>query len=88
MKLRTVFVDPVRRFSLDVDEDSGRTFVAIPVRNSTVEYDEWYEIDRAVFEEYRVDPTRAHDLVARARRREIDHLLLFPPGRDRGLPDG
>lgn len=87
MKMRSVFVDQVRRFSLDVDEESGRTFVAIPVRNSTVEYDEWYEVDRAAFEAYRADPTLAHDLVARARRREIDHLLLFAPGRDRGLPD-
>lgn len=87
MKIKPVFVDKVRRFSLDIDEESGRTFVSIPVRNTMVEYSEWYEVDRATFERFQADPSLAHDLVAQAKRREIDHLLLFKPGRDRGVPD-
>ena len=46
--MKPVYVDRVGRFSLDVDEESGRTFVAISVRNRRVEYDEWYEVDRAM----------------------------------------
>ena len=38
--MNPVFVDRVRRFSLDVDEETGRTFVSIPVRNQMAEYDE------------------------------------------------
>lgn len=87
MKPKPVFVDPVHRFSLDRDEETGRTFVSIPVRNAMIEYSEWYEVDAETFERFLADPTRAHDLVARAKRREVDHLLLFQPGRDRGVPD-
>lgn len=85
--MKTVYVDWVRRFSLDVDENTGRSFVSIPVRNSLVEYDEWYEVDDDTFERFQADPTLAHEFVARAKRREIDHLLLLQPGADRGEPD-
>jgi len=84
---RAVFVDRTRRFSLDVDDTSGRTFVSFPVSNGKVTYEESYEVDRETFERFVADPTRAHDMVERARRRELDHLLLFPPGTDRGWPD-
>ena len=87
MKLEPVFVDRVRRFSLDVDKETGRTFVAISVRNRMVEYDEWYEVDQATFESYKADPTLAHDFVGKAKRRELDHLLLYKPGTDRGVAD-
>ena len=87
MNLEPVHVDRVNRFSLDVDRDSGRTFVAIPVRNQMVSYEEHYEVDRATFDRYVADPALAHDFVARARNRELDHLLLYQPGTDRGLPD-
>jgi len=69
VKITSLFVDKVRRFSLDVDEESGRTFVAIPVRNTMVTYTEWYEVDQATFEKYKADPALAHDLVEKAKRR-------------------
>lgn len=87
MKWRTVFVDPVKRFSLEIDEDTGRTFVAIPVQNRVVEYLEWYAVDAETFDRYRRDPTLAHDFVGKAKRRELDHLLLLKPGADRGVAD-
>jgi len=87
MQLRAVFTDRVMRFSLETDETSGRAFVGIPVRNTMVEYIEWYEVDAATFARFVADPTQAHELVGKARRREVDHLLLFKPGRDRGAPD-
>ena len=86
-KIKPVFVDRVKRFSLDVDEESGRTFVSIPVQNTKVEYCEWYEVDKETFEHYKNDPTLAHDFVAKAKARELDHLLLFKPGPDRGVSD-
>jgi hypothetical protein len=87
VKLKPVYVDRVNRFSLDIDENSGRTFVSIPVRNSMVEYEESYEVDRGTFDRYEAEPTLAHDFVEKAKRRELDHLLLLPPGADRGVPD-
>ncbi len=87
-KLKVLFVDRVNRFSLEVDLETGRNYIGIPVRNSMVEYTEWYEvIDKDTFAKCQADPTQAHDMVGKARRREIDHLLLLKPGRDRGEPD-
>ena len=87
MRIKPVFVDQVNRFSLEVDADSGRMFVSIPVRNMMVEYSEWYEVDSETFKKYEADPTLAQDFVGKAKRREIDHLLLLQPGRDRGIAD-
>jgi hypothetical protein len=72
--LKWVFVDTVRRFSLEIDEDSGRTFVAIPVEHQDykVEYTEWYEVDPETFARYRGDPTLAHEFVERCKRGELD----------------
>lgn len=85
--MRAVLVHRDRRFSLDVDQESGRTFVAIPVRNQMTEYDEYYEVSREDFERYLASPPLAFEFVERAKRRELDHLLLYPPGSDRGWAD-
>ena len=87
MRIKLVFADAVNRFSLDIDHESGRTFVSIPVRNSRVEYAEWYEVDGETFDKYKADPSLALELVGKAKRREVDHLLLFQPGADRGVAD-
>lgn len=84
MKMRSVFVDPVLRFSLEIDDETGRTFVGIPVSNRMADYTEWYEIDTETFARFTADPTLAHELVGKAKRREVDHLLLLKPGADRG----
>ena len=82
-----MYIDRVKRFSLDVDLDSGRTFLSIPVRNMMTEYEEWYEIDSSTFETYLENPLLAHPMVEQAKRRLIDHLLLLKPGTDRGWAD-
>jgi hypothetical protein len=82
--MKNVFVDRHMRFGLDIDEETGRRFVNIPVSNRMTDYLEWYEVDKETFERYLEDPTRAHDFVAKAKRRELDHLLLLKPGTDRG----
>lgn len=84
MKIKAHLIDRVNRFSLDVDEESGRTFVSIPVRNQMVEYCEWYEVDQETFQSYLDRPSLAREFVAKAKRRELDHLLLLQPGSDRG----
>ena len=46
-----------------------------------------YEVDKATFERYKADPALAHEFVGQAKRREVDHLLLYKPGPDRGVAD-
>jgi 2-succinyl-6-hydroxy-2,4-cyclohexadiene-1-carboxylate synthase len=83
---RLVHIDRVERFALEIDDHSGRTFVSIPVSNPYAEYEEWYEVDRATFDRFAADPALALPFVERARNRELDHLLLYLPGRLRGYP--
>ncbi len=87
MKLVSRFVDRARRFSLDVDEASGRCLVSILVSNTMTEYAEYYVVDDKTFGAFVEDPASAHDFVARAKRRELDELLLLKPGKDRGFAD-
>ncbi len=86
MKFNDVVVNREHRFSIGVEEDSGRYYVSIPVNNGLVDYEEYYEIDRAQFERYRLQPELALDLVMRARRRDADDLLIVKPGTRRGEP--
>lgn len=55
-------------------------------RERMVDYEEYYEIDRAAFERYRTDPGAASGFLERCRNREADELLFLKPGRDRGVP--
>ena len=84
MKWHSVYVDQERRFALEVEEESGRTFLSIPVSNTLADYLEWYEVDAETFERYHADPTLAIEFAEKCKRREMDHLLLLPPGTDRG----
>jgi ketosteroid isomerase-like protein len=83
---KAVHVDREDRWALLLDEPSGRTFVSIAVSNPYTDYEEYYEIDRATFDHFAAVPTEAREFVDRAKRRELDHLLLLPPGRLRGEP--
>lgn len=81
VRWEVVYVDPERRFSLDLDPDSGRTFVSVSVdgRNAAVSYDEWYEVDPREFERYHADPRLADQFVEQCRRGELDHRRFVPP---------
>jgi len=66
------------------EQDSGRFYVSVPVSNGMVDYEQYYEIDHATFELFRRDPDAAVPFVARCRKRELDELLIVPPGTSRG----
>ncbi|WP_210642053.1 hypothetical protein [Pseudomonas sp. Tri1] len=84
MKFQDALVHRDQRFCVGTEQDSGRCYVSIPVSNGMVDYEEYYAIDRATFELFRRDPDAALPFVARCRRRELDELLIVPPGANRG----
>jgi hypothetical protein len=84
MKFKDVAVNRKERYSLGIEEESGRYYISILVSNRLVDYEEYYEIDKPAFERYRANLDSALELVKRARNRELDHLLMVPPGDDRG----
>jgi len=82
----TVKVSEEWRYSVGVDDDTGKHYVAIPVSNGLVEYCEFYEIDNAAFERCLRDMSAGAEFAERCRKREMDHLLLVRPGERRGEP--
>lgn len=84
MRFHDVAVDREERYAIGVEQGSGRCYVAIPVSNGLVDYEERYEIDEATFVHYRDDLGRALPFVQRCRNREEDDRLIGPPGARRG----
>lgn len=84
MKFKDVFVSREHMFSIGIEETSGKFYVSIPVSNGLVDYEEYYQIDRATFELFQRDLSAALEFVGRCRRRELDQLLIVQPGTNRG----
>jgi hypothetical protein len=85
MNFQDVFVNALERFSIGVEQETGRRYVSIPVSNGVVDYEEYFEIDEVQFHRYQRDPSSALEFVRRCRARELDDLLMVKPGRDRGV---
>jgi hypothetical protein len=86
MRFTDVWFSRTLRFAIGVEEESGRYYLSIPVANRSVDYEEYYEIDRATYQHFRTDPDAASPFADRCRNREVDDLLFHDPGRDRGTP--
>jgi hypothetical protein len=85
MKFSDTATERDARFSIGQELESGRYYLSIPVANSQVDYEEYYEISRAMHDSY---PSNREDLSAFAaacRRSEKDAFLLQKPGRNRGV---
>lgn len=85
MKFNDVFFSKSERFSVGIEEESGKFYVSIPVSNRMVDYEEYFEIDKSTFDTYIKNPASALSFVERCRNREVDHLLIIQPGIDRGV---
>lgn len=84
MEFRDIYFNHEERFSLGIEETSGKFYAAFPVRNDMIEYEEYYEITRAQFDLFQTDLNAALAFVNRCRRRELDELLIQKPGSRRG----
>jgi len=86
MKFNTTHVWREKRFSIGVEEESGKPFVAIPVSNPYVDYEEFYEIDENIFQAAPDDIAELERIVKLCRERKYDSRIFLKPGRLRGDP--
>lgn len=84
MKFTDMYFNRKERFSLGIEETSGKLYASFPVRNDMIEYEEYYEINRGQFDLFQKDLNAALEFVNRCRRRELDELLIQKPGSRRG----
>jgi hypothetical protein len=84
MKFNDVHIFKTDRFSVGVEQESGKFFLSIPVANRLVDYEEYYEIDQATFDQCPANVAELRTLAQRCRLRQNDNCLMVQPGSDRG----
>ncbi|KQZ14456.1 hypothetical protein ASD44_10525 [Mesorhizobium sp. Root554] len=84
MKARDAFISHRHRFSLGSNDETGQFYLSIPVGNRLADYEEYYALTPEEFERFLHDEEAAASFANRCRTRQLDHLLVVPPGSDRG----
>lgn len=74
------------RYSIGVDTSQNIHFLAIPVANRLVDYEEYYSLSQDEYENFLADDAAASSFAEQCRRREMDARLILQPGSDRGAP--
>ena len=85
MKFNDVIVYKDRRFSVGIEEESGKYYLSVPVSNSLVDYEEYYEITKDEFDQYKENVDAATEFAEQCRNRECDDRIMMKPGKDRGV---
>jgi hypothetical protein len=85
LKFNDVCVYKEKRFSIGIEEQSGKYYLSIPVSNSFVDYEEYYEINKDEFDLYKDNVDAAAEFVRQCRNRECDDQMMMKPGKDRGV---
>ena len=75
-----------QRFSIGVDNKTNLHFLAIPVANQMVDYEEYYRLSVDQFALFSKDVVAGAAFAERCRARACDGLIILPPGTARGEP--
>ena len=77
---RDTFVSRTHRFSLGVDERTGRYYLSTPVSgfNHAVEWEAYFVIDEDQHARFRADPAAADPFTEQCRTGANRHLLIEP----------
>ncbi|WP_082973158.1 hypothetical protein [Mycobacterium sp. E2497] len=86
MNFEDIFVSSDDRYAIGVEKASGRYYISMPVSNGIVDYEEYYELTPDQYRHFLDGRGAAIEFIDACRRRERDHLLLQPPGSNRGTP--
>ena len=86
MKFKDQYVFKEDRFSVGVEESTGKYYISIPVANPYVDYEEYYEIDALQYHACPNNIDELRQIAAKCRARQNDSQLIQQPGRLRGMP--
>lgn len=86
MKFNDLYFSREKYFSVGIEESSGEYYVSIPVSNRHVDYEEYYRIDKDIYEKYKEDLSQLEFIADECRKHMRDDDLLIKPGPDRGVP--
>lgn len=73
-------------YSVGIVDTTGEYYIAIPVSNRQVDYEEYYRISSSERDKIMTDRAYGREFAERCRKRRMDNRLIEKPGRDRGIP--
>ncbi|MFK7608710.1 MULTISPECIES: hypothetical protein [unclassified Pseudomonas] len=85
MKFNDIFFSKENRYSLGTELQSGKHYLSIPVSYGIVDYEEYYEIDSNLLQQFQTQQETALEFAQKCRRQELDELLIVKPGSNRGI---
>lgn len=85
MKFDYIFFSKEHRYSLGTELQSGKHYLSIPVSNGVVDYEEYYEIDSNLLQQFLTQQEKTLEFAEKCRRQELDELLIIKPGSNRGI---
>ncbi len=85
MTFRTLVAFKSHWFVLGIETHSGQHYLAIPVSNRVISYEEYYRLDNAQYQAFKTDVDLGMAFADKCRNREMDHLLILPAIADRGV---
>lgn len=80
------FFSEDHRYSMGNDLKTGGHYLAIPVSNGIVEYNEQYWLEPGQYDEFVSNPSVAARFVDECRARRHDDQLIYVPSEKRGEP--
>ena len=86
MKFVDAYFSREDRYSLGEEVETGRRYLAIPVSNGPVDYEEYYELSRDEHDRFLAEPEAAADFAESCRLHQEDERLILQPGSNRGTP--
>lgn len=86
MKFKDLFFSKEKYFSVGIEEESGDYYISVPVSNRLADYEEYYRIDKNLYEKFKSDLVQLEFIAEECRNHLRDDDLIIKPGADRGVP--
>lgn len=86
MRFQDTKFSKIGRFSIGIDNQTGKFYISIPVRNNYVEFEEYYEISADEFKIFSNNLQQAEVLAEKCRDRQEEQRLFYQPSKERGWP--
>ncbi len=84
MKFKDTYFNKEKRYSIGIEEETGKYYLSFPVSNPYVDYEEYYEISSELYNGHPETIPDIEHLLEECRSQERDDLLLQKPGKYRG----
>lgn len=86
MKFKDIYFSKTGFFSVGIEENSRSYYISIPVSNRLVDYEEYYKLDKDIYDKYADCLDELIFIAEECRQRLRDKDLFIKPGSDRGVP--